>query len=814
MERPPQQNGAPASPADPAPALSDGWTRAILLVALVLQAWAWHRLSGYQLADSVEFMDRAHAVARGETLDSTGAVRSFGFSTLLLPFFAAARWLELEDLRPVVHLVRLFQMALGLGLVAACMRLGWRLGGRRVGWWSGFLVATNPVFLQYSVDPVSGIAAALLVALALEALLVRSGPRRALVGGLLLGGAFIMAYQTLLVAGPLLLLLAIRDRWRGRASWLGAAAGLSVALLAQVALDRLTYGTWGLSITTYVLENAGGVVFTALAFVGLADAEWVREGYARFIETMNPADVADADGERRNLQSPFYYALHLPEMLVWPALLGGAAGVARAVLRRHPTALMLLALLLVNAGAMSTKGSKSFRLWLPLLPMLAPLCAWGLAGLAGLDGEGRGRRWLATVAAVAVLVLGPWTLDALNTRRYGAYWEAMDFVNARAAARRERLEAGGEAVDPETVGAAYDWAVFCRGGADVRVVKFREHLDRWEDHDEEQRTVVLEQLDELDWLIVHGTILRLDPVLSRAVSGSFEVVASFRDEDTTPTIRDVRVLRHLRHHGEEGPRPARVLYEVIEDVEPARYRAERQLEGRPLQPVLLVGEGADGRRERLWLLGYELEPLPGAGFHWITYHWYTDTGFDRDYVLVDRVTTRQCPWAWQNNRVPGYGALPTSGWRPGTVVREGHLFVPGEKPFDPEGWHPLGGSYRRGELLPAMLWVRGESPPPDIDAHLLVPGDPRTGEPLDPEAAVVALEEPGLRTPGGFVLTGDRLVRAGRFLTPVLDAHRWPDDGGPGPDDEEIERARLAELEKHAEGAPEAAPVTEGEAPR
>jgi hypothetical protein len=139
--------------------------------------------------------------------------------------------------------------------------------------------------------------------------------------------------------------------------------------------------------------------------------------------------------------------------------------------------------------------------------------------------------------------------------------------------------------------------------------------------------------------------------------------------------------------------------------------------------------------------------------------------------------------------------------------------VPGEKPFDPEGWHPLGGSYRRGELLPAMLWVRGESPPPEIDAHLLVPADPRTLRPLDPEEAVVALEEQGLRTPEGFVLTGDRLVRAARFLIPVLPALRWPDDGSPGPDDEELERARLAQLAEleaaEADGAGQDGPAGE-----
>ena len=67
---------------------------------------------------------------------------------------------------------------------------------------------------------------------------------------------------------------------------------------------------------------------------------------------------------------------------------------------------LLAALLLINAAVMSLKGSRSFRLWLPLLPMLVPISAWGWGALRGVGLE-RTRTWRA-VAGAAVLVGGLW----------------------------------------------------------------------------------------------------------------------------------------------------------------------------------------------------------------------------------------------------------------------------------------------------------------------------------------------------------------------------------------------------------------------
>jgi hypothetical protein len=774
------------SPNHALPRLTERTTLLLLGLTIMLQVFAWSSSNGYQLADSVEFMDRASAVARGERLDTTGAVRGFGFSTFLLPFFHLGEWLESGDMRGVVHAIRGLQMLFGLGLVFSVARLGAILGGRQVGYVAGLLVAVNPVYLQYSSDPVSGIAAAFFISCALNILIVRRVLWTSAIGGLLLGLAFMMAYQSIVIAVPLIGLLFLRDRWKNTKNWAGAALGLTLALIIQVVLDKLTYDSWGISIRTYLIENTGGASISLLIFLGLEDAQWVRDAYESYARSISPDVVVEENQTANHLQSPLFYLTNLPSMLVWPVMVMGVLGLAHSWLKMNWRSSILILLLALNVAAMSLKGSKSFRLWLPLLPMIGPICAlgWGwLVSLNEVERASMARRWLGAALLVAALILGVRSFDGTNTRRYGAYWEAMEFINERAAA--DRMEAIGASDDPgpAAAGSAYNWAVFCRDREDVRLIKLPEHLDRWHQLDDEQRARVIEQLGELEWLIVHGPILSKAQDLSTAINSSFEIVASFWDEDTDRTIGEVRVLRSLRESPPDEARGlrARRLWEVIEGVDPGVYRDEEQLDHLMPQPALLLGQGQDGRVERLQLLGIEYQTLPGAGFGWMTYHWYTDTGFDRDYVLVDRISTRMCPWSWQNNRQPGHGALPTSEWKPGWIVRESYLVMLGFEPFD-EDFKPLGGSYRRGDLLPAMVWIRAESPPPNIDEHLLLPASFETGEVLD-----FAQAEPwvgdDLRLPDGRILSSDQLLLVSRPLLPCAERYSWPDDGHPGPDD-------------------------------
>ena len=127
----------------------------VAVLTAVLELLALGRLEGYQLADAVEYMDRAAAVLEGRGLDP-GTRRSFAFSGLLLPLFAAAeRWPALD---PVLA-SRAVAMAAGLASVLVTARLGARLWGRSAGVAAGLLLACNPVFLHYAAVPLPATAA-------------------------------------------------------------------------------------------------------------------------------------------------------------------------------------------------------------------------------------------------------------------------------------------------------------------------------------------------------------------------------------------------------------------------------------------------------------------------------------------------------------------------------------------------------------------------------------------------------------------------------------------------------------------------------
>src|SRR5687768_3293784 len=110
---------------DPGPRLTwrDRSMAWVFLLAVVLLLYSWSLQRGYPVADVVEFMERAQAWVAGETQTDARTVRSFAFSTLFVPPFLLARALGLEDLRVVMVVARLLEMALTLGLVLACGRL-------------------------------------------------------------------------------------------------------------------------------------------------------------------------------------------------------------------------------------------------------------------------------------------------------------------------------------------------------------------------------------------------------------------------------------------------------------------------------------------------------------------------------------------------------------------------------------------------------------------------------------------------------------------------------------------------------------------
>jgi hypothetical protein len=755
--------GTPASAAPPENGLrlSDPAVLALLGLVLVLELVSWRMQNGYPLADAVEFLDRAQTWVHGDPLGDDRTVRSFAFSAVFVPLFAIAKAFHLEDLRPLLSCARAMQMVFGLVLVFAAARLGARIAGRRAGIVAGLVVGANPFFLIYAVWPVSGIAASACVALGLERVIERASPRRALAGGLLLGLGFLFAYQIL----PLILVIGamvfLRDRFRHFATLRGIMAGFAAALAVQVALDRVVYGEWGASIWRYLVDNVGPQTVTILIRLGqtdLAKTIYKAVGDLRGFSIEGAGEVLDTQQRMPRL----WYFTQIDHFLSLPVLALVLFGLFKAVRDRSWAALLLFVVIVANLGSLSLKGEKSFRLLLPLLPILAPIAGmgfdWLVARSTGPLLAVRRFAGLAVLAGSVALALAE--IEQQRPRYHGSYWDAIAWIN-------EQLEAHPRKEGARTkVASAYRWAVFLRESGDVEPIRFPFPLDQYSKIGDGQKRAVKKMLENLDVLLVHLPVLTSQPELFREISELYCVRAAFYDQRDNAGLGPVFVL-------ERRPRESGGLrfFEFDATDDPQDYRARHHLE-RPIQFMLGDGERAEG----LTLLGYELDGLSGSDHQWITYHWYANTDLTSDLRVIDRVTGADRARSWHNNHFPAYGVQPTSQWKKGTVLRESYLLVASEDPFfEDRPYLPLGGAFRRGDLVPAKLWVavidgderQGPAPP-------LWVRDPRTGgsarDTVDPKT---------LWSPAGWHFTPAGLVEVGGFFLPVHDWAKVVDDGKP-----------------------------------
>lgn len=789
------EHAAGAERARPSPALAaapvalrfdDPAVLAVLACALVLQLAAWSTLAGYQIADSVEFLERARTFVRGEPMIDSKAIRPFGFSALLVPFVALADWLGLADPRPVVWCTYLLQISLGVLLTLRCMRIGALLGGRSAALATGIFVAANPIFLQYSAQAESGITAALCIALGVEPLLAaasaRGGPGARAAGrraGLWFGLAFLVAYKALLIVLAIGLVLLVRDRWRGRATWTRVAAGMLLAIGVQTLIDWAVYGTPGASVKNYLVMSFGGILnhlFTRLGLPALT-----RPLYRMMLEVqgVDPDTIAAkaTPGEIRSISSRWYYVEALPSMLVWPVLACAVAGVTRALVRARWATTLCVATLAISIATLFNKPSKDFRLWIPLLPLLAPVCGLGWEWIASFV---RGPRWRASFAAfvfATTIALGLSNFLARNTRRFECYWRAIDMASTRASASygTSATLRHASSGDRLRVGSAYNWAVYMREEPSVELVKLPLQIDLWKHYDAAQRARDLAVLEDLDLFLVHHPILGENPDLTAWLGEHFEVAGFFYDRSAQEEIGPLYLLQRR-----SAAAHAARLFDVVENADRdafLRQRANRAT-------TVFAGAGADGQRERIEYLGCDVRTLPPDGFGWITYHWFTPTGVTRDLTFDDRLTALDERNIWQNNHRGAWGALPTSTWRAGELVSEGFPLVFAQEPFRWDApWRPVGGGYRRGERIPVRLWMelveldraareRGER----VVTARYEPVDPITGEiqrpPQDAQAARRA----------GWEFSADELVRVDGFFVPVHARARVADDGRAIPD--------------------------------
>jgi hypothetical protein len=598
-----------------------------------------------------------------------------------------------------VSAVRVAHALAGLAAVVVTARIAWRLAGPFAARAAAFLVAVNPIFAQYSVEPLVDTPAMLLCALGVEAALERGGFRRGLAVGLWLGLACVVAFKSIPVAAVVGAMVVLRDSWRRPAMSAGLAAAAAGVLALQAAVDGLVFGTFGGALGAYLLENVGQLVARWIYLAGFEELAISIYNRLPHVGDVNEANQA-ARGALRSLRDTWFYWRRLDvDFLCWPAAASTAAGLAWLAWQRRFGGLLLVALVVADAVLLSSKASKDWRLWLPVLPALASAGGVALAAAAGPRG-GCVRRTLALGILALAGAQGARMVLAANAGKYGAYWRAVESVQA--AARRE---------PPATalrLASAYNWAVQYRAEPPVELVKLPHPIDRWPVLGEPERAEILAALETVDWYVGHQQTLDQDARLMELANRRFALHEAHYEAATFEELKPVLVLCPRRAGletgepagaaaGAAGPRQ-RTFFELFTGIDPGAYQAALP---RPASVDFRRRE-ADGAGEsvqQIVLLGWELEPGEARGeLAWITYHWFCGTPLARDYTVVDRLDD-QVGHQWQNNHAPAYGALPTSTWQPGWIVRETYLVT---LPPDPRRF---GGEWARGDLVPVELYV-------------------------------------------------------------------------------------------------------------
>jgi hypothetical protein len=545
---------APTVGADgkPLPGLRNLALVGVLALAAVLLAVAWYRERGPQLADSIEYMERAHALLRGEKPIDSQAIRAFGFSALLLPIFAVASWLDVRDFTHTMQACQVLQIALSLCLVAIAARLTARVAGRSAGIAAALLVAVSPILLRWGMEPVSGVAAGLFVALGLAKLFDRRTFASGFGAGAWFGLGILMAYQTISVVGTIGLFVLVRDWRSARRHTLGVASGVLALVLVQCTADLLYYGSFGVSVTTYLYQNFGILVATTVVKVATAVnsrtlydlSSWLYNK-AVLLEKLDPSiqanaaqyqeQVKQADAIVRQSHGVGWYLTNISKGVPWAALALVATGALRAIWLRSWKAWLAALVVVANVAAYGLKGSKDFRLWLPFLAAIALLGGLGWSTLASAGRRSLIARFAMVAGACALLVgaaVSGWRETAnTNTRKYGGYWDAIEYVNARTAAEyaSKPIPEGATEAPRDTVSCAWHWAVFLRSAPAVDLIKLPHHLDYWRNYTREERQEDLDAISRLDWFITHLPVLTDFHEVMEVVNREFTIEAVFFD---------------------------------------------------------------------------------------------------------------------------------------------------------------------------------------------------------------------------------------------------------------------------------------------
>ncbi len=700
--------------------------RAVLLLAatcVAAQLATRSQIQGYELADAVEYVERARHIADGRLALPSGSVRSVFFSLFFVPLFAIAEWLNLSDLRLVMHAAEALAMAFGVALVIATARFATRFASPPAALAAGFTLAISPTFLRFSVTPVADIAATLFLLIAIGLVIEpQTTARRAFVSGTFLGLASLASYKCLALAFLLIGCVVARERWRRRRIPLALCAALALCIGVLCAAEWVWNDGGSTSFGVYFHQNATSRLSHIAFMLHRSTSGWLSESartVALWLFRLQNEALGMTGGESHVASMrlpPTWYLTHLSELLLLPALILALFGLGRFLgVPAWPHAIVLI-VTLGYAYLTSTKGDKAMRLWLPIAPFLA---LWAAVGLELLARAGWRRvRWAWGVVFVAsCLALSGARLAASNLRIHGGYWQAIEHVNAHAA-------------PGERVGAGFAWAVFLRERSDLQLVPTPRQLmmppprPRRGEAPREPDAELLGWVDGLDWFVVHSPALGMHVGLHEHLSHSFDVGSVFYEQAEHAKAGPVLCLRRRNRAAATYDASLRDGSSAPSPVESPNAASQTS----PRRTLLTIHRGGDAdalrRRfgeptarferqtakgfESLELVGWELDPLPGSPeLWWLTYHWSTPTGLHHDYQIVDRWTAHDGDGLYQDNHWPAYGAWRTPTWEPGSIVSEGRLFVPASDPYRAgQPLRPLGGAYRRGDLLPLSFWLQ------------------------------------------------------------------------------------------------------------
>ncbi len=806
----PEITPAPTSASDAPPGRLSALPRtdpalwALLLTCFVLLVGSWIRQEGYQLADSVEYLERAQGIAYGKALIDSTAIRSFGFSGLLVPLYWIYDALSLDEPVRIMQAAQLLQVLLTLALVFVSARLAARFVGRTGGLAAGALLAFNPIVLRWGVEPVSGIAAALFVTLAISRALPREPEafskhaaggaalplktddsvrlRDAWITGAWLGLAFLMAFQTMPVIGTVLIVIWVRELRRQPLFALCASVGLVAIVLLQCALDRWYYGAFGISVSTYFVENFGSNAALLLHKCGKLPllgpyfyraAEWLYNASFPTSENTHAVQEVVRGGAEIPTKLPqSWYFTNIARCLVLPAAVLVSVGVLRSLGFALRKTAMLWLVIGANVLALSVKGSKDFRLWLPFLPLIAVL---GGIGFSALFARGRVLRLAGVAVLAATLILGTHEYRATNTRKFGGFWRAIALVNEHAAARlaaqpppAATLPDAPESAAPKfRLSAAYHWSMFLRESRDVQLIKLPHGLDGWQSYDAAARAEDLDVIATLDAFITHLPVLTQNPDLFEVINRDFAVRGAFYDRVIYDSLGPIYVLEQRAQ--EDGG---------LRFFEHEQILTLAQVSARAGHAALLEFEREDASGlQHLALVDAKYTPLEGDGHGWITYTWHGGPLAAPEWRFYDRLTAPDYENSWQNNHRPAYGMRPTSMWDANTTLRESYLVVAEAEPFRPDTvYRRTGGSYRRGDLLPMTLWmdvVRFDEAA-GLRTDRLPAIDATTRRPVVEIAPTL-----NFSTRSGATTFEDGMTRAAAMFLPVHPAARLADDARP-----------------------------------